>query len=694
MGLRGKMSFWVIVPVALVFSLVITIVSTTVKSRSMEELEEKVMATTFQYANQIQRDFTHLTQTAVNLRDGFLGLREVGATREQYDSLLRRILDGDPFIFGLYTVWEPEQLDGKDQSYGGKPGHNDDGRYVPWVARSKGKAAIQPCTADGGYLQPGGFYLGIKDSKKARIFPPATWNFEGSSVTVVDYGLPILDRGEFVGAIYSELEISGMREMVGHIRPLETGYASILTDQGIYAASPNGDVLGKKSDIPHVDKAIEAISKGETYAIFLDDENGTMLHQYVPISIQGIDAPWMFELVFPMDKALAPIKRLNRTIALSAVLAVAFLILVLWTVAKRITGPITRVAQVAGRAGEGDISATEADFGPMPKDEVGDLSRSLALMLEAQRAMIGSARHESDRTTDKAREMSQMSGDTAQSMERIRRAVSQVVNDLETSSASLEQANAGIEEIAGGSVAVAQRTTDGAAIAARTSERAEKSTSYMDRLMSEVTEAESMSRTGTSDMERLGESVKSISSFVETITRIADQTNLLALNAAIEAARAGDAGRGFAVVAEEVRKLAEESSVAAGNVNNLIEDLQSQTRKTMDMTRDTASRMSNSLALAGETKDEMAQSLEDVRSLNEAIQEIAAVAQEQAASSKEMALALDSVTSSVAQMAENVHSVRDSSEDTLQIAERMASGSKELLEGTEKLKSDMDKFKL
>ena len=78
----------------------------------------------------------------------------------------------------------------------------------------------------------------------------------------------------------------------------------------------------------------------------------------------------------------------------------------------------------------------------------------------------------------------------------------------------------------------------------------------------------------------------SIGEIINVINEIADQTNLLSLNASIEAARAGDAGRGFAVVASEIRKLADQSKESVNNIISIIEGIQEDTHKAVNIARE------------------------------------------------------------------------------------------------------------
>lgn len=208
--------------------------------------------------------------------------------------------------------------------------------------------------------------------------------------------------------------------------------------------------------------------------------------------------------------------------------------------------------------------------------------------------------------------------------------VSDGANGMSTAASDLAEGTANqaaaVQELNASVSTITSQTKNMAEIAERSEKMADKVREDADasaRKMSLVTEA----------MVRITEASNEIEQVTNTIESIAKQTQLLALNASIEAARAGESGRGFAVVADEISTLASQSTNAAKNTYQLIQD--------------TMSEIKNGNAVVGETTDALQNMQQSVESITTMIVETGDMAKLQASSMSEISIGIEQISSVV-----------------------------------------------
>lgn len=280
---------------------------------------------------------------------------------------------------------------------------------------------------------------------------------------------------------------------------------------------------------------------------------------------------------------------------------------------------INKGVAIATTIADGDVSINIEHAYLNRGDEIGELSRALQKMVDKLReiveSMVAGANNiasASEQTSSTAQQLSQGANEQASSVEEV--------------SSTMEEMSSNI-----------QQNSDNA-------QETEKIATFS---------AEGIKRVAASAQNSLI-SAKNISDKIGIINDIAFQTNILALNAAVEAARAGEHGRGFAVVAAEVRKLAENSKLAA---NEIVELAKSSVQMTEEGGKQMLAILPEIEKTAKLVQEIAAASLEQNNGgiqINNAIQQLNTITQQNASASEEMASNAEELTSQAEQLRETV----------------------------------------
>ncbi|MCK9313423.1 MAG: hypothetical protein M0P20_05170, partial [Methanocorpusculum sp.] len=192
--------------------------------------------------------------TARTMAQTFEGIVEGSSPdREAVIVILKKIIEENPAFLGVWTGWEPNAFDGKDRMYINTAGHDETGRFIPYLKVGAEHVSLE-ALKDYEIAGVGDYYQIAKNTRKEAILDPFYYNVAGESILMTTVAVPVFVNEDVAGVVGVDMALDSLQKIVSEIKLFETGYGSLISNKGLVVAHNDNGVLGKKTKDGDIDK--------------------------------------------------------------------------------------------------------------------------------------------------------------------------------------------------------------------------------------------------------------------------------------------------------------------------------------------------------------------------------------------------------------------------------------------------------
>lgn len=341
---------------------------------------------------------------------------------------------------------------------------------------------------------------------------------------------------------------------------------------------------------------------------------------YTPVESTG----GMVCALVPKDNILAGVKTIQIYLIVAIFVCAVFALVLGNLIANNIAKAIVLVNKTLKQTSSGDLTST---LNLNRKDEFKALSFNLTNMILSMKNLIQKMMHVSGTLSESAGTVSDNAKLLFDVTKNITDAVGYIDDGISQQSTDTESCLNQMSDLATKINVVQQNVSEIDTLTATTKSAVSDGMIIVTDLSSHVNDTTNVTKEIIEEINVLNQDALSINEIIATIEDIAEETDLLSLNASIEAARAGEAGRGFAVVADNIRKFAERSNEAAGEIRKIVGALQSRMAHTIktagkasEIVAQQETSLNSTINIFSQIRDHVVQLSSDLENINSSIE--------------------------------------------------------------------------